>query len=67
MNDNFVTSPAYMAVPGNVYNTILMDDEPRQECQPKTTENLGDGLLFCLIFGLVLVLGFCIKFPPKEN
>ena len=66
MNDNFVTSQAYMAVPVNVYNTILMDGDQR-ECQPKTTENLGEGLLFCLIIGLVMVLVFCIKFPPREN
>lgn len=66
MNDNWVTSPAHMAVPGNIYHTAMSSDDQR-ECQPKTTENLDDGLLFCLIFGLVLVLAFCIGFPPKEN
>ena len=27
MNDDILTSPAYMAVPGNIYNTLLMDDD----------------------------------------
>ncbi len=61
MNENWVTSPAYMAVPGNIYNTILMDEEPRQECHPNQGNDFADvGLLICLVVFVVMWVVFFI-------
>ena len=64
MNDNIITSPAYMAVPGNIYNTILMDDNDEHHCG--NSEVNGDAIeaffiicaafiaIFCLFWGITM-------------
>lgn len=68
MNGNWTTNPAYMAVPGNVYHTAL-DDSPRQE-RPHGqygNEMADEGLLFCLVFGALMVLAFFIEMSNGGN
>lgn len=58
MNDNIITSPAYMAVPGNIYNTILMDDN--NEHQQVRQEVNGDVLCATLIVSAIFVAILCL-------
>ena len=52
MNNNILTSPAYMAVPGNIYNTVLMDDDENDELSRYNTNNdTGD---------VAIILGICL-------
>ena len=53
MNNNIITSPAYMAVPGNIYNTILMDDDDENDglSRYNTNNDTGD---------VAIILGICI-------
>ena len=55
MNDNIITSPAYMAVPGNIYNTILMDDNDNEHCPANSNVKGEDALGAVLIFGAVFI------------
>lgn len=57
-NDNIITSPAYMAVPGNIYNTILMDDN--NEHQQARQEVNGDALCVFLIVGAIFIAILCL-------
>ena len=60
--NNILTSPAYMAVPGNIYNTVLMDDDENDGLSCYDTNNYvaGDGLLVCLVVLAALTLAFFI-------
>ena len=53
MNNNIITSQAYMAVPGNIYNTILMDDDDENDELSRYNGNndIGD---------VAIILGICI-------
>ncbi len=69
MNGNWTTNPAYMAVQGNVYHAAL-DDSPRQERPPGQYDNnemTAEGLLFCLVFGALMVLAFFIGMSNGGN
>lgn len=58
-NDNIITSPAYMAVPGNIYNTILMDDKDNCACRGNEQVN-GDAVCAFLIVCAVFVAVLCL-------
>lgn len=57
MNDNIITSPAYMAVPGNIYNTILMDDDEGSACgrnQAIDGKDVAICLGICILFSVII-------------
>ena len=60
MNDNIITSPAYMAVPGNIYNTILMDDEDFTCGQNQAIDgkDVAICLGICLLFSAIVSGGW---------
>lgn len=60
---HMLTSPAYMAVPGNIYNTVLMDDDDENDGLSRYDTNnyvAGDGLLVSLVVLAALTLAFFI-------
>lgn len=57
-NDNIITSPAYMAVPGNIYNTILMDDDNGH--QQARQEVNGDAICVFLIVSAIFIAILCL-------
>ena len=57
MNTDIITSPAYMAVPGNIYNTILMDDDKGTACgqnQALDGKDVAICLGICLLFSAIV-------------
>lgn len=56
-NNNIITSPAYMAVPGNIYNTILMDDDEVTDYgqnQAIDGKDVAICLGICLLFSAII-------------
>lgn len=63
-NNNIITSPTYMAVPGNIYNTILMDDDEVPDYgqnQAIDGKDVAICLGICLLFSAIIV-GICLLF-----
>lgn len=61
VNNNIITSPAYMAVPGNIYNTILMDDNEDIACgqnQAPDGKDVAICLGICLLFSAIVAGGW---------
>ena len=70
MNNNIITSPAYMAVPGNIYNTVLMDDDENDELYSYNTNNdTGDVaiILGICIFIVAIISGVWVGIMHKEG
>ena len=70
MDDNIITSPAYMAVPGNIYNTILMDDDDNDELSHYNTNNDACGVAIFLgvcIFIVAIISGVWFGIMHKEG
>ena len=69
MNTDIITSPAYMAVPGNIYNTILMDDDKDPAwCQNQALDGKDVAICIgiCLLF-VVIVAGSWLWIMHKEG
>ena len=69
MNNDIITSPAYMAIPGNIYNTILMDDDKdpaRGQNQAIDGKDVAICLGICLLF-VVIVAGSWLWIMHKEG
>ena len=62
MNTDIITSPAYMAVPGNIYNTILMDDDNKDPAwgqnQALDGKDVAICLGICLLFSAIVAGGW---------
>ena len=66
-NDNIITSPAYMAVPGNIYNTILMDDDNKGcACGQIDGKDVAICLGVCLLVS-VIICGIWLWIMHKEG
>lgn len=62
-NNNIITSPAYMAVPGNIYNTILMDDDDDEvpaygQNQAIDGKDVAICIGICLLFSAIISCGW---------
>lgn len=66
MNDNIITSPAYMAVPGNIYNTILMSDDEDSACGQIVGKDVAICLGICLLFSAI-VCGIWLWIMHKDG
>lgn len=61
MNTDIITSPAYMAVPGNIYNTILMDDDKDPawgQNQALDGKDVAICLGICILFATIVAGGW---------
>lgn len=69
MNNDILTSPAYMAVPGNIYNTILMDDNEDlayRQNQALDGKDVAICIGICLLF-VVIVAGSWLWIMHKKG